>query len=73
MIDIATFKSVEAPMNYCRATYNSGYLDDQLWVLAMSTARYLDEIFGQDSSQHRGDKEHRRRHCFVAYDPSQSP
>jgi len=43
MIDITAYTSTENPLNYCHATYNGGYLDDQLWVLAMSMACYLDK------------------------------
>jgi len=44
MIDIVNFYSLESPLSYRHSSYDSGYLDDQLWVLAMSTAWYLDEI-----------------------------
>jgi len=43
MINIANFYSLESPLSYCRSTYDGGYLDDQLWVLVMSTAHYLDK------------------------------
>jgi len=44
MIDVASAVSEENPLRYRWATYDGGHLDDQLWVLAMSTARYCDEV-----------------------------
>jgi len=42
--DIASLMSEENPLRYRWATYDGGHLDDQLWVLAMSTVRYFDDI-----------------------------
>jgi len=44
MIDITNFYSLESPLSYHHSSYNGGYLDDQLWVLAMSMVRYLDKM-----------------------------
>jgi len=44
MIDLATRVHPELPLIYQIATYDGGYLDDRLWVQAMSTARYMDEV-----------------------------
>ena len=44
MIDIATRRSEENPLQYRWGSFDGGHLDDQLWVLAMSTARYCDEV-----------------------------
>jgi len=44
MIDLATRVHPELPLIYQMATYDGGYLDDHLWVQAMSTARYMDEV-----------------------------
>jgi len=43
MINIANFYSLKSLLSYCCLSYDGGYLDNQLWVLAMSTVRYLDE------------------------------
>jgi len=44
MIDFATRVHPELPTIYRMATYDGGYLNDRLWVQAMSTARYMDEV-----------------------------
>jgi len=44
MIDITTRRSEDDPLLYRWGTYDGGHLDDQLWVLAMSSARYCDEV-----------------------------
>jgi len=43
MIDIAAHQSVDDQLIYRCSTYDGGFLDDQLWVLAMSTVQYLDK------------------------------
>ena len=44
MIDIAMKRSEDNPFLYRWGTFDGGHLDDQLWVLAMSTAQYCDEV-----------------------------
>jgi len=44
MIDIAIKQSEDSPLLYHWGTFDGGHLDDQLWVLAMSTARYCNEV-----------------------------